>query len=75
MPAGTPLTFGDFIATLKELFRTLYQLAHDHPSNASPPNAHDGAIGDMRVVDDGTTVKIYVKTARGWFVSTALTAV
>jgi hypothetical protein len=57
---------GDFVATLAELFRTLYRAAHDHQARSSPPAETDGQIGDILVVDDGATPKIYGKTAAGW---------
>jgi hypothetical protein len=57
---------GDFVATLSELFRTLYRAAHEHQARSSPPAETDGGVGDIVVVDDGATQKIYGKTATGW---------
>lgn len=57
---------GDFVAVLKELFRTLYQSAHDHPIQSTAPAATDGSAGAIVIVDTGTAQSLYVKTASGW---------
>ena len=56
----------DFVASLKEVTDTLYQGAHDHTPLTAAPSAKDGAVGDIRHTDDGTTQKIWVKTGSGW---------
>ena len=52
----------------------LFELAHEHPVRAELPAAADGMPRDIVLVDDGTNVYLCVKTSRGWFRTTALTA-
>lgn len=61
---------GDFVATLTELFTTLFTSAHDHAVRSAAPAATEGAIGDIVVVDTGSSRKIYAKTSGGWFSAT-----
>lgn len=61
--------------TIQGNFKDLFQLAHDHRRITSVPKTNDGAIGDIYIFDDGTNIRLYVKTSRGWAVSTAFTLI
>lgn len=62
-------------STAKFLFEELFELAHDHVVRTSLPTAQEGSTGDIVIVDTGSTVSICVKTSRGWFQTSALTAI
>lgn len=65
----------DFSEVIQRNFDDLYQLAHSHPVRTTLPGATDGAVGDIQLYDDGTTVYLLAKTSRGWFRTAALTAI
>jgi hypothetical protein len=69
-PTGNEVKANVVQANLEELF----ELAHDHVVKRVLPGANDGAIGDIVLYDDNTTVYILIKTSRGWFRTSALTA-
>lgn len=52
----------------------LFELAHQHRVKSSLPATNDGNSRDIVIVDDGTNVYLAVKTSRGWFRTSALTA-
>lgn len=64
----------DFSAVIQENFHDLFFDSHDHEVQAAAPTSGEGASGDIKIVDDGTNVKLYVRTNRGWFYTAALTA-
>ncbi len=64
----------DFAAVIQENVQELFFDAHDHEVMSAAPTAGEGAPGDLKFVDDGTDVKMYVRTNRGWFYSATLTA-
>jgi len=61
--------------TLQGNLKELFQVAHEHRRITSVPKVNDGAIGDIYIFDDGTNIRLYVKTSRGWAVSTAFTLI
>ena len=65
----------DYSSTLQLTLDDLHQAAHDHLVLSSNPAVNDGATQTVSVVDDGTNVYLVVKTRRGWFKSTAFTAI
>lgn len=62
-------------SAVKYLFEELYGQAHNHPVRSSLPTGQEGSIGDLIIVDDGTSVYICTKTSRGWFKTSALTVI
>lgn len=64
----------DFSEIVQRNFDELFAIAHSHPVVSEFPGATDGAPGDIKVYDDGTTVYVLAKTSRGWFRTAALTA-
>ena len=64
----------DFSEVIQRNFLELFELAHQHGVRISFPGATDGRASDIVTVDDGTSVYLLVKTSRGWFRTTALTA-
>lgn len=61
-------------AIVQQNFEDLFELAHDHRILASLPASNSGEPTNVFIVDDGTTVYLVAKTARGWFRTSALTA-
>ena len=70
-PVGNEIKSSVVQQNLEELF----QFAHDHPVRSSFPADRDGSAGDMVIVDDGSSIYACFKTSRGWFKTSALTAV
>lgn len=57
----------DFASNLQRNLRILFESAHDHRIRTTAPAATEGAVGDIQLVDDGTTGKIFVKfPTLGW---------
>lgn len=73
-PTKTDERLHDFAEIIQRNFEGLFQLAHDHPVRTTLPEATDGSVGDIVGYDDGTTVYLLYKTTRGWFRTSALTA-
>jgi hypothetical protein len=65
----------DYSATIQMTFDDLYQSAHDHLVLTKNPGTRDGSIQAVSIVDNGVSVYLVVKTNRGWFKSTAFTAI
>jgi len=65
----------DYSSTIQLTFDDLHQAAHDHLVLSSNPAVNDGAIRTLSIVDDGTNVYLVAKTKRGWFKSTAFSAI
>lgn len=66
----------DFKASVvQQNFEELFELAHDHRVLGSLPSATSGESANIFIVDDGTNVYLAVKTSRGWFKTSALTAI
>lgn len=68
-------SLSDFSHVIQDNLLDLHEVAHEHTVLTENPVATDGMIQDIKLIDDGATVKIAVKTARGWFVTAALTAI
>jgi hypothetical protein len=77
MPRTQPNPIGNDVksSVLQQNLEELFQFAHDHPVKSSFPSSSDGASGDMIIVDDGTNVYACFRTSRGWFRTSALTAI
>lgn len=73
-PTQTDEGLKDFSEIIQRNFDELFTLAHQHGVRISFPGATDGMASDIVAVDDGTTVYLLVKTSRGWFRTSALTA-
>lgn len=65
----------DYSATIQLTLDELFQASHDHAVLPSDPKVTDGAIRTVSIVDDGTNMYLVVKTKKGWFKSTAFTAI
>lgn len=77
MPRTQPNPIGNEVksSVLQQNLEELFELAHEHQIKTSFPSASDGASRDIVIVDDGTNVYACFKTSRGWFRTTALTAI
>lgn len=77
MPRTQPNPIGNDVipSVLQDNLLELFQFAHDHPVRSSLPTSSQGASGDIITVDDGTNVYICIRTSRGWFRTSALTAI
>lgn len=77
MPKTQPNPVGnDFNANVLQLnLEELFESAHDHIVRATFPATNEGSPRDIVIVDTGSAVYICIKTARGWFKTTALSAV
>ena len=76
-PIAPPLeadkeTLDDYSAIIQDNFIQLFQIAHRHTVLLSAPAFNEGNIGDIFLVDDGSTFKLYAKFTSGWK-STTLT--
>jgi hypothetical protein len=65
----------DYSSTIQLTFDDIFQAAHDHLVLKANPARNDGAVQAISVVDTGTSVYLVVKTKRGWFKSTAFSAI
>lgn len=76
MPRTQPNPIGNNVqaSVLQQNLEELFQLAHDHPVRNSFPTTLEGAPGDIIEVDTGTASYICIRTSRGWFRTSALTA-
>lgn len=73
-PTPTDSGLQDFSEIIQRNFDELFTLAHQHGVRITFPGATDGVASDIVSVDDGTNVYLLVKTSRGWFRTSALTA-
>jgi hypothetical protein len=64
----------DYSSTIQLTLDDLHQSAHDHLVLPVNPAVNDGSIQTISIVDNGTSVYLIVKTKRGWFKSSAFTA-
>ena len=62
----------DFSSVIQQNFEELFEEAHDHQILTVAPTAAEGSVGDISLVEDGLTTKLYVKFSTGWK-STSLT--
>lgn len=60
---------------VQENLKQLFEASHEHQVMSSLPTARQGSVGDVITVDDGTNVYLCTKTSRGWFRTSALTAI
>lgn len=74
-PVPGDLGLKNFSQVIQSSFYALYQAAHVHRVITVAPKANDGEVGDIYMLDDGTNIYLYVKTPRGWAVSSALTLI
>lgn len=56
----------DYTSVIQQVFEELFEEAHDHQVRTTAPAENDGSVGDMALVDDGSTTKIYAKFPSGW---------
>ena len=70
-----PLGDNPSTTILQQNFKQLFELAHQHPVKSTLPGSGDGSSRDIAIVDDGTNVYLAIKTSRGWFRTSALTAI
>ncbi len=64
--AGEPGA-ADFATALQRNLEAIFEAAHDHRVRSTAPATSDGAVGDIVLVDDGTTGSLYVKfPTLGW---------
>jgi len=56
----------DYTSALQQNFEELFEDAHDHQILTVSPTESDGSVGDIALVDDGSTTKIYAKFTTGW---------
>jgi len=65
----------DFAAILQRNFEDLFEDIHSHDFLDENPSESDGAITDIKVVDDGTNKYLVVRYSGGWFKTANLTAI
>ena len=65
----------DFTAVLSRSLDDLYDSAHEHSLLTADPASTTGQVGDLKIVDTGSSVYLVVKTSRGWFKSSAFSAI
>ena len=65
----------DYTSAIQGSFVDLFQAAHDHSVLVTNPKATDGAVQQISIVDTGSSVYLVAKTSRGWFKSSAFTAI
>lgn len=59
-------TLNDFSSVIQQNLEELFEEAHDHKVLTNAPAETDGSVGDIALVDDGSTTKLYVKFPSGW---------
>jgi hypothetical protein len=71
---GDRQTLQDYTRTIQFSLTDLFLSAHDHTVLSDNPGTRDGAVQQVSIVDTGSSVYLVVKTNRGWFKSSAFTA-
>ena len=74
-PTASDESLKDFSEIIQRNLDEIFALAHQHGVRVTFPGATDGMASDIVSVDDGTNVYFLVKTSRGWFRTSALTAI
>lgn len=65
----------NFSENIRANIFTLFQAAHIHRVITVAPKPNDGTVGDIYLFDDTTNIYLYIKTPRGWAVSSAFTLI
>ena len=74
-PLATDARLTGFSQIIQSSFGTLFQAAHVHKIVTAVPDTRTGAVGDIYILDDGTSIYLCVKTNRGWAKSSAFTLI
>lgn len=59
-------TLADYSSVLQDNFSQLFQIAHRHTLRTTAPASNEGNVGDIFLVEVGSTFSIYVKFPSGW---------
>jgi len=59
-------TLDDFSAVIQRNIEDLFELAHKHRYRTSAPSSNEGDVGDIYLVEESSTFKVYVKFPSGW---------
>lgn len=62
----------DYTSVLQNKFDQLFSAAHKHTLRTTVPASNEGNVGDIFLVESGSTFSLYVKFPSGWK-STVLT--
>ena len=65
----------DFTSKIQEGLEALFLDAHSHDIKTAAPASNEGEVGDIALVNDGTTRYIAVRFADGWYKTATLTAI
>jgi hypothetical protein len=70
-PISPPLehdrdTLADYSAIIQDNAKDLFQLAHKHRYLTSAPTSNEGTVGDVFLVEESSTFKLYAKFPSGW---------
>lgn len=65
-PGDADKTLGVYTTVLQGNLEQLFGYAHEHMLKTAAPADSDGTVGDITLVEDGSTTKIYVKFKSGW---------
>ncbi len=65
----------DYTSILQANLLELFEGSHDHAVLSADPSSNQGEVGDIALVNDGSTRYIAVKFSDGWFKTSALTAI
>lgn len=65
-PSRTDGMLRDFAQIIQKGLSDLYQAAHYHKIVTAAPNANDGSIGDIYIVNTSTDTYLTIKTSAGW---------
>lgn len=69
-PDKTNKALSEFASTIQLNVRELFTLGHDHTPTTTIPSDLDGNVGDLRLVEDTTTIPstyyLYGRFSSGW---------
>ena len=56
----------DYSSIIQDNYSQLFQAAHTHNVRTTAPAANEGNVGDIYLVADGSSFRIYAKFSTGW---------
>ena len=71
IPISPPLqddrdTLSDFSSDVQRNLESLFEIAHAHSYRTSVPSSNEGNTGDIYLVEESSTFKLYAKFPSGW---------
>jgi len=70
-PLAPPLsndqqTLSDYSSVVQRNLKSLFEFAHSHRYKTTIPTSNEGDVGDIYLVENSSTFKLYAKFPSGW---------